>query len=223
MSEATMAPSDLAVRVARAIKTSLDAEGVDFSTTAQDEPLHFQRMQRADERFRRENPDLLQEIRDWYLANHPPLREEATNDPFLAEHFYLGRFLTEHGSWWEILREAAGTPIEAPAAPELADEPRSWEPQPWWDALDERVRLALLTVQEREDVRPSQPDLYDRSGRMLKRFARDYPELAAALANRYAALNDGEVSAEDADVIGIGLWITENIVGEPFVPRDGSG
>jgi len=56
---------------------------------------------------------------------------------------------------------------------------------------------------------------------MLNRFVSEYPQLAAALAKRYAALDDGEVGAEDGDVIGIGLWITENMVGEPLVLRDG--
>jgi hypothetical protein len=218
-----MTSTDLAVRVARAIKASLDAEGVDFVTAAEDETLHFQRLRLADKRFRRENADLMGEIRDWYGANYPPLRVEATNDLFNTDSFYLTAFQARHGPWWEILRESDDTRVEVPPVPEDTDEPRSWDPQPWWDALDERVGTALLNVQEREGVRPGQADLYDRSSRTLKRFATEYPQLASALAKRYAALDDEEVSAEDVDVIGVGLWITENTVGEPFVPRGGSG
>jgi hypothetical protein len=217
-----MASSDLAVQVARAIKASLDAEGVDFVTAAQDEALHFQRMRRAHERLQRETPDLMHEIRDWYLANHPPLHTEATTEYLSADDFYLAAFQVEHDPWWEILREADGTRIEVPPAPDETDEPPSWQPQPWWDALDYEVRDALVAVQEREGVRTG-PDAYDGSGRMLRRFIDEYPRLVAALSERYAQLQEeGEESDEDDAKFGaIGFWMIETVTGDQLVPRPG--
>jgi hypothetical protein len=99
------------------------------------------------------------------------------------------------------------------------------EPKPWWDALDEEVRDALVTAQQLEGASPDGPDLYERSGRVIRRFAAENADLVAALSERYASLEDEEDHKEltDADrqVVGIGLWVTENILGEPFVPRAG--
>src|SRR5439155_6924740 len=98
-----------------------------------------------------------------------------------------------------------------------------WEPQPWWDTLDHEVRDALVAVQERQGVGPGQPDLYDRSGRMLRRFIDEYPHLAAALSERYADLQeeDEESDEDDAKFAGIGLWMIETMTGDQLIPRPG--
>jgi hypothetical protein len=108
--------------------------------------------------------------------------------------------------------------------PEDAEPAALLEPKPWWDALDAKVRDALVTAQELEGASPDRPDLYERSGRVVRRFAAENAELVAALSERYASLedeDDKELTDADRQVVGIGLWITENVVGEPFVPRAG--
>jgi hypothetical protein len=87
----------LEVRVARAMKAALDAEGLDFSRPLSESPLDVEAVRRAFERFHRENRELIAQVREWYLATHPPLRAE----PSEADQVCLAAFFAERGYWWE--------------------------------------------------------------------------------------------------------------------------
>jgi hypothetical protein len=146
--------SDLDVRVARALKAALDAEGVDFGAAEQDEDAQFEGTDRAWNRFKQENPDLIAEIRTWYLANYPPLREDALFEP---DDHYVAVWNASHRPWWELVDEA-DRPTFVDAPPETCEtDSEPWlEPKPWWDDLDREVGDAWLSFQEAEDLRAGQ-------------------------------------------------------------------
>jgi hypothetical protein len=98
-------PVPLDLRVARAMKAALDAEGVDFDepTDAQDFAQE-EGTDRAWRRFERENPDLMNEIRAWYLDRFPPLHRGSGDDQYFPDFIYLATWFSKHDPWWEIVK-----------------------------------------------------------------------------------------------------------------------
>jgi hypothetical protein len=87
-----VAASPLDVRVATAIKAAVDAEGVTFEGPPQSEALV-----RAMKRFQRENPDLMGQIREWYLRKYAPMPDkDAFGGDFSPDDHYLALWLAEH-------------------------------------------------------------------------------------------------------------------------------
>jgi hypothetical protein len=98
------------------------------------------------------------------------------------------------------------------------EEPEAWKSKPWWDVLDVEVKEAWFTLADEEGLGPGD---YDGARRVGERFGKEYSKLAAALAERYP---DPEVTdPEEAWKLGLAMWMSENMVGEPFARGNADG
>jgi hypothetical protein len=89
------------VKIARAIKAAVDAEGIVFEGPPQDEALW-----RAMKRVQREHPDLMAQIRNWYLRQYPPVQEPmGVGSEMSLDDWYLMMWLSRHRHWSELVND----------------------------------------------------------------------------------------------------------------------